>query len=785
MIVRYELIKRPKNLILFNWYKNRLGSNKCYHYKLWLAEKVPNCNKLKIIALLRLLTTITALFVYSLLAAQHPVGFYSKTDLDYVKVNMVGNTLLLQSFETLKKETDPWLNKEVDVPLPKDAAGGYTHEKHKANYLLLFNSGILYSITGKQEYADLVGRVLLQYAKLNTMLKNHPQATSSSPGRIFWQALNDANWLVYTSMAYDMVYYGLKKSDRDLITQGAFKPEVDFITQDLKPWFNLIHNHAVWATAAVGMVGIATDNPSYIQLALKGSSGNGTTGFYALMDQLFSPDGYYTEGPYYTRYALLPFMIFANALNNKFPEQHFFQYRKAILEKALSTALQHTNTDGMFFPMNDAIKDKDYTTSEMLMALNIATKAYGVKPAYLFVAQKQGRVLLGKGGVQLAKALLQKKSIPNWFPYKSIENTDGPTGENGGLSVLRLGSGADLSSLIFKYTSHGLSHGHFDKLNLNLFDGGKEILQDYGSARFVGVEQKYGGRYLPENAKYAVQTIAHNTLVVDETSHFKGEEKIAEKYAPTKRFSNLNAPTLMVASAMDTNAYVGVRMDRTVYFLELPNQEKMVIDLFWISSATKHQYDLPFHYLGQFIHASFPYQSSKSIMNTMGKKNGYQYLWKEAEARVGNSTAQFSFMNGKTFYSLSSLIQDSASLFFGRSGANDPDFNLRHDPVFVIRKNANKQTFLNVLEIHGKYDPVMETSSGGSAMVQQINMLQDDQEMTAAKIICNNQTIFVFECRNNLDNKSKHQFEIGGQHFDWVGPYAIFFNGTSVTNGTY
>lgn len=733
----------------------------------------------------RLLIFISAFLLTSLLYAQHPVGFYSKADLNYVKANMVGNALLQQSLTTLKKETDPWLDKPVDVPIPKDAAGGYSHEKHKANYLLLFNSGILYSITGKQAYADLVARVLLQYAKLNPGLKNHPQATSSSPGRIFWQALNDANWMVYSSMAFDMVYNGIKKSDRDLIIVGAFKPEVDFITNDLKTWFNLIHNHAVWATAAVGMVGIATDNEQYIQLALKGSSGNGSTGFYALMGQLFSPDGYYTEGPYYTRYALLPFMIFANALENKYPEQHLFQYRNGILEKAVNTALQHTNSDGMFFPMNDAIKDKDYTTSEMLMALNVATKAYGVKPAYLFVAKKQGKVLLGKGGVQLAKAMADVKAIPQWFPYTSIENTDGPDGKQGGLNILRLGNGEALSSLIFKYTSHGLSHGHFDKLNINLFDAGKEILQDYGSARFVGVEQKYGGRYLPENGKYAVQTIAHNTVVVDEVSHFKGEEKIAEKYAPIKRFSAIDNPNLLVASALDSNATTGVKMERSIYFLQMPNNQRLMVDLFKLSSASQHQYDLPFHYLGQFIHANFSYQSGKSSMNILGKKNGYQYLWKEAEATVGNSTAQFSFMNGKTFYSLSSLIQDSAKLFFARSGANDPDFNLRHDPVFVIRKNASNQTFVNVLEIHGKYDPVMETSSGSNSSVQQISLLQDNQDLTVARIIFNGQPLLICESRTDLNKSKQHHFELGGQQFEWVGPCGIFYNGRKLSAGTY
>jgi hypothetical protein len=164
-------------------------------------------------------------------------------------------------------------------------------------------------------------------------------------------------------------------------------------------------------------------------------------------------------------------------------------------------------------------------------------------------------------------------------------------------------------------------------------------------------------------------------------------------------------------------------------------------------------------------------------MNILGKKNGYQYLWKEAEANVANTMVQFSFMNGKTFYSLSSLIQDSAKLFFARSGANDPDFNLRHDPLFIIRKNASNQTFVSVLEIHGKYDPVMETSSGGTSSVQQIKLLEDNQEMTVATMLINGQTVLICECRNDTSSNSQHQYKLGGQKFEWIGPFAIFYNG--------
>jgi len=239
----------------------------------------------------------------------------------------------------------------------------------------------------------------------------------------------------------------------------------------------------------------------------------------------------------------------------------------------------------------------------------------------------------------------------------------------------------------------------------------------------------------------------------------------------------LEDPKILVASAMDSNAYSGVAMNRSLYFLELGEGQKIMVDLFSARSAINHQYDLPFHYLGQFIHASFPYQSSKSNLTVMGKKNGYQYLWKEAEATVADTTVQFSFMNSTTFYTLSSMIQGPANVFFARTGANDPDFNLRHDPVFIIRKNASNTSFVNVLEIHGKYDPVMETSSGGNSVVQQIQLLQDDASITVAQFLWNGKPILICEARHDLSKSTKHQFNNGKVQLEWSGPFAIFFNG--------
>jgi len=712
--------------------------------------------------------------------SQHPVSFFTKEESLLVRSNLNTQPLLNESFQALKKETDFWLNKEVDVPLPKDPAGGYTHEKHKANYLLMFNSGVLYNITGEQKYADLVRNILLKYATLNPTLKNHPQATSTSPGRIFWQALNDANWMVYSGMAFDLVYNGLNEADRKIIEEGAFKPEVDFVTKDLSPWFNLIHNHAVWATAGVGMIGIATNNQTYIDLALEGTQHNGSSGFYALLDQLFSPDGYYTEGPYYTRYALLPFIIFSNALNNKYPSKNIFTYRNSILKKAINTAIQYSNTDGKFFAFNDAMKDKDYTTSEMVMALDIYTKAYGLDTTFLPIAKKQHNLLLTKSGIQLAEALNNPKNKSVVFPYKTIENTDGAKGNKGGVSILRSGKGANLTSIIYKYSSHGLSHGHYDKLNINLFDKGNEILQDYGAARFVGVEQKYGGRYLPENAGFATQTIAHNTMVVDETSHFNATEKIAEQFWPVKNYSNFENQKVLAMSVSDSNAYKNVILKRSLFMLTLPDQPKLIIDIFHTQSSKTHQYDLPFYYLGQFIHSSVEYTYAKNTMYPLGQKNGYQYLWKEGEAIVKDATVQMTFLNERDFYTISTMVTDTASILFARIGANDQNFNLRRDPAFIIRKNSTSPSFISVIEMHGKYDPVNEVTSNANSIVQKIQELENSSLFDVVKITLKTGELIVVECKNDNSTTSNHQYRYNNTDLIWKGPYLILLNGKNI-----
>ena len=83
-------------------------------------------------------------------------------------------------------------------------------------------------------------------------------------------------------------------------------------------------------------------------------------------------------------------------------------------------------------------------------------------------------------------------------------------------------------------------------------------MPDYGASRFLNIEAKDEGHYTLENQSFAKQTIAHNTLVVDENSNFDGDIKQSSLYHSDIVYSDFMKNDFQVIVARDTNAYHGL-----------------------------------------------------------------------------------------------------------------------------------------------------------------------------------------------------------------------------------
>jgi len=112
--------------------------------------------------------------------------------------------------------------------------------------------------------------MLFEYAKMYPTLPIHPKPRSYARGKLFWQCLNDSNWLVFTSQAYDCIYDFLSEEERKTLETDLFRPFADHISKDNPQFFNRVHNHATWGNAAVGMIALAMDDDELLDRALNG-----------------------------------------------------------------------------------------------------------------------------------------------------------------------------------------------------------------------------------------------------------------------------------------------------------------------------------------------------------------------------------------------------------------------------------------------------------------------------------------------------------------------------------
>ncbi|AQQ69289.1 alginate lyase [Microbulbifer agarilyticus] len=717
-----------------------------------------------------------ALSVYPLsaFAASHPNLVIDAADVDAMQGAIKVPGRFRNAFLSTQSSVDAGLQQPFIVPVPADAGGGYTHEQHKKNYQLMYNAGVLFQITQDPKYAERVRDMLLAYADLYPTLPLHPKRRpdADNPGKLFWQSLNEAVWLVYTIQAYDLIRPALNDEEAEKIEQGALRPVVKFLSVDSPATFNKVHNHGTWLTAGVGMAGYVLDEPEWVEQALLDLDKSGKGGFLRQLNTLFSPDGYYNEGPYYQRYALMPFVTFAKAIENNEPERGIFEYRDGIVMKAIDTTIQ-LSYNGLFFPLNDAIKSKGIDTSELVLGVTIA-HGESANPQLLDIAAQQNQILLTGDGLAVAQALDAGKQEP--YQFKSTAFRDGKDGDEGALVVMRQQANGD-QALVFKPAAQGLGHGHFDKLSWQFYDRGAEIVTDYGAARFLNVEAKNGGRYLPENETWAKQTIAHNTVVLDETSHFDNNLQFANQHYPTLKFFHADDQVKISAAEIDS-AYPGVTLIRTLALVNSPeNQSSYAIDLFEVTSGKIHQIDLPVHYSGQLVDTNFALRGFTDGISALGKNNGYQHLWLKAAAKPSAGLAQITWLNDNgRFYTQSSLVDGDTQLLFTELGANDPDFNLRSEKSFIARReHSQTHTFVSVLEPHGEYNPAKEFTLGAASDIQGLSHKQVGEiELVAIENKNGSTQLLAFNRSASASSESKNQFEFRGNRYAFSGRAKLF-----------
>lgn len=684
-----------------------------------------------------------------------------------------GSGVFAQSVQHLRDWVEPWLRQPSVVP-GHGEAGSQQHNRHQLNYQLIEGAGLLHLLTGEARYAEWVGRLLARYADLYLTMGFQPKRNTNPPGRIFHQMLNETMWLLYASVGYSYVKDALPADARIHIEQDLFDPMVELFTQTYAHDFDHIHNHGLWAVAAVGICGLAIGNDHYVSMAVDGLAGDRTSGgFLAQVSQLFSPDGYYVEGPYYHRFAIRPLCLFAEALHHHRPELDIYNFKNQVIRTTIRALLATAYPDGRLPALNDASRTMGIEDEGVVIAVAVHAAHFGIDAPLREIARRQQRVWVHPASIALAAAIDQNPAAATSC-WPSVELCEGPDGTRGAQGFLRYADReGDVSQVVMAYGQHGMGHGHFDALGITWYNQGEEVLREYGFARWVNVESKFGGRYLPENKSYARQTVAHNCVVVDRRTQCGFDVAQADAvHGKTHFFAGAGTP-VQAMSAFADDHYPGVRMQRSVFLIDLEEEERpLLVDLFRLCSEVEHEYDYALQYSGQVTSVSMPVEYADKCWNVVGDADGYEFLLQMARAPLSNGVG-VTWLQGSRFNTWVTAAS-GGELLFTQTGANDPAFNLRRETGFLLRQRGKNHLFASAFSTHGFFDEANERCHGATSRLTEIRVLGHDEVGSVVRLVFKDRS-FTLMVSNLADVSpdTSHTIQIDGHSHSWRGYFAI------------
>ena len=202
------------------------------------------------------------------------------------------------------------------------------------------------------------------------------------------------------------------------------------------------------------------------------------------------PDGWQNElsPDYHTVVFNCAFMMFKNAKICGFPDELPADF-SAMLERAADAWLRQM-TPGFTQPCtNDC-----YIMDSTILLQKVCT-LYPHRKDFLWGATR------GKEGTPP-----EGKTASHFFPWA-------------GFAVMRSGWDANATYLCFDTGPLGVHHEHQDKLNINIFKGGEELLFDDGGGQYDNSPQR----------SYALSGRSHNTILVDDLPQLRKGPKAVDK----------------------------------------------------------------------------------------------------------------------------------------------------------------------------------------------------------------------------------------------------------------
>lgn len=522
---------------------------------------------------------------------------------------------------------------------------------HQHNHWLtgLQTLGVAYVLDPKPVYAQRAREILLEYASFYEDLPRHDRNNkdSLSGARLFAQTLNEGVILCSISMGYDFVYDApcFSQEDHALIADRFLRPMVALLQSHRSEK----SNWQSWRNAGIASAGFVLRDADMIEFAINDPK----TGFLNQMRVSVLPSGMWYEGaPSYHWYAFSAHIYLLEAAARSGMDLYPIPAVKAMFDGPPNQLFP----DLTFPAINDSTRSSIRGANRYY---EVGYRRYG-DPNYLVLREPRNT----EWGLLWGKEAPEGADVPEL----KLETTND---RDAGLAILR--NNPRKMALFFNYGLLPGGHTQPAKLDIILYANGDERIVDPG-------RRSYGN---PLHGEWYRQTIAHNTVVVNEATQ-NPAPGIFKEFESTSGWS--------LARASLDSAYKGVVLDRMVFL-----RDNVIVDVYRCTAEEESIFDLPFHFLGEF--KGLPAGQSLEafpVVRTDKPGSGYQHLRNVVALEASPEVFSVDTGNGTAIHV---TVLDSSRVYTAEGRAQPVT---RFIPAIIRRQTGKTADFVTVYQILDK-----------------------------------------------------------------------------------
>ena len=656
-------------------------------------------------------------------APPHPRLFINQTEIDELKAFADREPWLSDYLDQMVAE----LEKTVDDPeLPTENRGPNKKIARDAH-----RYAIAYVLRGDPRFAKAAAAILWAYVDLFPDYR-----ISGMKGKATSATLAECDWALDAASAYDLIYNAgvLSDAQKEAIEKEVLKASGE-VMRDCNHRYR--SNWRGRAIAGVAAIGFCIDDRDLMQEAVNGARNESgqviRDGFVQHVAWSILADGvFYERSMHYHLYTADAYAIIAEAARHRgmdlwnlevmgHPldagadiERNFGPTGKKTVKAVFDSPFYEAFSDGSLVRLGNSYTDR----LERKRCYERAWRAYK-DPKYAWILQRSVnfvRPIAGGGYIApgAMEAAVKKAKLSGQSPRRPLDPLEliwlapelpegsfnhsqdtrvGVTGRhenvctllpNGGITVLRESADPDAVGVQMTYGDWGSCHTHPELLAIAVSLAGHQVIPEvryhhYGHKDFLSWDR---------------QSIAHNTVTVDELSQYPQEDGrdvwVVERGGKQARGRPLffhPGKQMKAFRAECDAAYEGVLLDRTIVLLG-----DTIVDFFRCRSEQPHTYDYALHLDGELATASLPL--SPEAEGSVSDKLGYEHLKSPRRAKLNGEAETLQYNSPVDPLQIDLLSSGPSEL---TTAIGHADLKGKTKEVLLLRKRGENADFVDVL----------------------------------------------------------------------------------------